>query len=370
LSASLFIAFKIIIHCDQIDWTYSASEMKVAKPLALNLEVAPLYRLLALVMLVAAVMWVSGRFKSVVSRWFEKKWWDVGERKPDDKLSWADVFELASLAPSHDPIMMAGSETPLSSNGSTDGKEIRKDSAARPDVPLRSQAGGAAVLSFLVLIGIGGSTALALDYLIFPRVPNLIYFASDVQKNAFNAGHVIAASSNLTAYLALLAAAISIYFTYSQLRAKVRAESRQAWINEVRDGLSYIITGIAELFKDGRMDRAEFEELNRRRLHLELMLNPAEKDHRLLSLLIRMSLIPGIYIKGDDHVREQILSDPDLHERFKSTKYDNVKSQKLLLRIVEGQCGARDHANDTISFIVKLSHVVLKREWERVRDTR
>lgn len=41
---------------------------------------------------------------------------------------------------------------------------------------------------------------------------------------------LVGASSNLTAYLALLASVITIVFTYGQLRARVRADSRQQWI--------------------------------------------------------------------------------------------------------------------------------------------
>lgn len=361
-SAAAFLTVKLLLHWKSIEWSLLPAVRQTAK-LALDLSVAPLYRLVLAVTLVALVVWGSGRLKAAISQWFLKKWWDIGNAKPGGELAWADVFELASLASKHDPIALADPKVhdhPDVDQGAT-------------ELGVREAATGAARLMLAVLIALGGCLALAIDYLLFPRVPALIFFDPALKvpaQSGFEVGHLIAASGNLTAYLALIAAVISIYFTYHQLRAKVRADSRQAWINEVRQTLSHIVVGISNLFQDGRLDRAEFEALNRRRLHLELMLNPAEKDHRLLTLLIRACIIPDVSIEGDKHVREQILKDPVLHRRLHGPSTEESTSQKLLWRLVAGKCRAQAHGNDTISYIVKLSHVVLKREWERVRHTR
>lgn len=97
-------------------------------------------------------------------------------------------------------------------------------------------------------------------------------------------------------------------------------------------------------------------QLNPLRLELELMLNPSEKDHRLLLYLIQSFSAwrtPRIVPQDARILIASIESgtrDPALRPKWK--------------KIIETQ----DRA-DLVSYILRLSHVVLKREWERVKHT-
>ncbi|NUB12581.1 hypothetical protein GAY28_07555 [Azospirillum brasilense] len=309
-------------------------------------SLAPLYRAVLFAALLG--LWAAGAepLRAMIKRWFTIKWWDIGQSKPDGSLSWQDVFELASLEYERDPVTMAHL---------TAGDLASQDLNANV---FRSKATLPALAVLFGLVMLGGLNAIIVDYLLFPRVPSLIYSSADVPKVT----DLASISQNLTAYLALVAAAISIVFTYHQLRAKVRADSRQAWINDVRENLAAIVNDVAFLLVDGRIDTEPFQRLNRRRMHLELFLNPSEKDHRLLMMIIRACVIPGITIEGDAHVRRHIRRSVEGLDGRHRDLWDIVQHG----RVPEGQ-EARDKA---ISYIIKLSHVVLKREWERVRHTR
>lgn len=183
-------------------------------------------------------------------------------------------------------------------------------------------------------------------------------------------------SANLTAFLALFAAAVSIYFTHRQLQAKVKADSRQAWIDKLRTHIAHFIASAdPDLFNGvGGMERRKtHHDLNARRLELELMLNPSEKDHRLLSYLA-MKL--AFFDSGQDRFK-QIQDYRNLaREIVRSEDYRANRNQwkKLIGPIPDADFeieGEVDRAySDLVGYAIRLAHVVLKREWERVKSTR
>lgn len=298
--------------------------------------------------LLAALIWSTRTALAYADKEFNTTWYDRGLTRRDARVTWQGVFELASLDNQFDPITL---ET---------------------NPQIRTKMPCATMVLCLCWISLGFLFAVGFDFIIAPRIPPVFKDKS----------HAV---ENLTAYLALLAAAVSIIFTYHQLRAKVRADNRQVWIDKLRVLLTAIISDLTrlnpywqELFFSNQLtadfpqawkdpnDHKEYQRLNSNRLLLELMLNPSEKDHRLLTVLIRTLVVPGIKIKGDQAVAEQI--EYELQGLKKDLLYRLATERNLPAGVPLPV--QRDDWNDSISYIVKLSHVILKREWERVRHTR
>jgi hypothetical protein len=175
-----------------------------------------------------------------------------------------------------------------------------------------------------------------------------------------------AAIGNPTAYLALVVGAATIFFTFRQIRAKVRADSRQQWIIHARKLLGEVVALIdqhRDLQASNKFKQAleTWEKLNPIRLELELMLNPSEKDHRLLLYLIQRF--------ATWRTPRQESQDAQIVRRSISGMSDGrpgpYKIPDKWRPIIDG----RDRA-ELVSYILRLSHVVLKREWERVKHTR
>jgi hypothetical protein len=159
---------------------------------------------------------------------------------------------------------------------------------------------------------------------------------------------------NLTAYVALLVAGLTILFTYLQLRAKVRADNRQAWIDRARSHLG-TVTSLGSLHSYTAKANAhelwlKFAPL---RLELELMLNSSEKDHRLLEFLLHELAV----------LREG-------GEPIDDTKYLKEVVEKASGMPFDEWLPNSQNRVQLITYILRLSHVVLKREWERVKHTR
>lgn len=174
-------------------------------------------------------------------------------------------------------------------------------------------------------------------------------------------------SANLTALLALIAAAISIYFTYRQLQARVKATSRQAWIDKLRERIArFIALANLEIKPGCHVDPHEFDH---RRLEMELMLNPSEKDHRLLMYL---SLRLAFFRRGEEAFRKihDVRNIIDAIKR--SPGYCAQSWIELLGPIPPAKPKAvfEDKHSDLVGYTLRLAHVVLKREWERVKTTK
>lgn len=159
---------------------------------------------------------------------------------------------------------------------------------------------------------------------------------------------------NLTAYVALLVAGLTILFTYLQLRAKVRADNRQAWIDRARSHLG-TVTSLGSLHSYVAQPKVyelwlKFAPL---RLELELMLNSSEKDHRLLEFLLHEL---AVLREGGEPIDD-------------TTYLKEVVQEASGLPFDEWLPGCEERVQ-LITYILRLSHVVLKREWERVKHTR
>lgn len=307
------------------DWLICEARLDVALPLRVTLAFP----------LLAVVLAARPLIKHLLRTYRRISWWDIGDKQRGGLITWEDVLTLASLEKEDDPANKA--------------EEIsNQDKVLRPMSVLQLAYWGAMSLSS------GLACGLALDLLLFPKVPNLIYWVSEEKQTA---GALAAASGNLTAYLALIAAVTSIFFTFRQLRSKVRSEARQKWLQKTRKLMARVI---AQLIKLKAYQHTFDRQLHEDRLHLELMLNPSEKDHKLLGLLIRAYL--GVKIEGDQFVWAEI--EKELKRR------PQPESICKLCAIVERREVLPGERTDAISFIVKLSHVVLKREWEQVRHIR
>jgi hypothetical protein len=187
---------------------------------------------------------------------------------------------------------------------------------------------------------------------------------------------VVGASGNLTAYLALLASVVTIVFTYGQLQARVRADSRQQWIIQARTLLADTLAAADAHRSAAPWSRTRArQEMDQRRLALELMLNPSEKDHRLLLYLVQRHAL--VELAGEDDIQDALsvrhsiarsgsspstiaavsfnppdgIARPDLGDAWNSVLYASRRQ-------------------DLLAYALRLAHVVFKREWERVKHTR
>lgn len=78
------------------------------------------------------------------------------------------------------------------------------------------------------------------------------------------AGVSLELSANLTALLALTAAAVSIYFTHRQLQAKVKADSRQAWTVKLRTRIADFVALAGTIQGDDQMSERQGGDCSRR----------------------------------------------------------------------------------------------------------
>lgn len=193
-------------------------------------------------------------------------------------------------------------------------------------------------------------------------------------------------SSPVPFFIALATA----FFAFRQMQAQQKAKSRQEWIDKLRSKIAQTLA-LAQEYRDCRTRPSEWEwlkgeeeengrrqaklrhDLTDARLEMELLLNPSEKDHRLLMYLVqRLALWHNPNEKGIADFGE------------------NLDDQKFLrLAIAEARCGCKCvkestnmhhdchwhqvlHSVDygmTVSHAMRLAHVILKREWERVKTT-
>lgn len=267
-------------------------------------------------------------------------WWNIGGRL--DAPSWEDVRRMTLGAETDDPLVVE---------------------------PFGDGVVGfaKAVAAYLVL-GCVAIEALSIVVAgpILPRLLTVSPASAPVPERV--AGVSLELSANLTALLALTAAAVSIYFTHRQLQAKVKADSRQAWIVKLRARIADFVALAGTIHGDDQVSERQ-NDLNRRRLEMELMLNPSEKDHRLLMYLsLRMAFFGGgerrfAEIHDVRNVRAVIAADEG---------YDEDAWRPLLGPIPSGVSKeTQDKAfSDLVGYAMRLAHVVLKREWERVKATR
>lgn len=267
-------------------------------------------------------------------------WWDIGGRLDDP--SWEDVRRMTVGDEEDDPL------------------------AIRP-----TGSGPAGTINAIAAYVVVGCILIEAASMVVagPVLPRLLTnHASTIALPAGTVGASLELSANLTALLALTAAAVSIYFTHRQLQAKVKADSRQAWIIKLRARIAGFIALAGAIHEDGTGPDCQ-KDLTRRRLEMELMLNPSEKDHRLLMYLsLRMAFFEdgeASFAKVHDvrNIRADIRgSDPKAELTWKP-----------LLGPIPDKSQKNEHDDafsDLVGYTMRLAHVVLKREWERVKATR
>lgn len=308
----------------------------------------PMLRIALALALVSCAVLAIDQLRARATARLRRRWWDPSDGRPEGPLSWDHIYTLVAFDPERDPLLPVDS--------SRAGRRIREWLPA------------ALAIAVIILV-----TAQSLDFLWNPTPWPGVFSGGDTDR-VFR--DVVGASGNLTAYLALLASAITIVFTYGQLQARVRADSRQQWIIQARTLLAETLAAAEAHRAAPPWSRTKArQEMDQRRLALELMLNPSEKDHRLLLYLIQRHALIGL--AGEDDIQDarsvrysiahsgsapQTVADvafdppvgparPDLGRAWNSVLYANRRE-------------------DLLAYALRLAHVVLKREWERVKHTR
>lgn len=144
---------------------------------------------------------------------------------------------------------------------------------------------------------------------------------------------------------------VTLLIALKQHHAKVKSEKRQKWIDNVRDTLAKVIAEIPDptyespAVKPRSYSKKSYSvDVQEYRIKLELLLNPSEKDHRTLGWLLRK--VYGISrVKPDKEIPTT-----GTFELIDSYDRDEWKQR-----------------NKIISYIIRLSNAILKREWERVK---
>lgn len=145
---------------------------------------------------------------------------------------------------------------------------------------------------------------------------------------------------NILTPVAILVSAVMVAIgTYYTIRVNGRASSRQKWIKKVRLILAELASGMPQ--PDSDQDLCQRNKSEQKFRKLELHLNPSEKMHR--SLLYAISLAYGVEWLDDEEVEKN-----------------------LCLRRADEW---RDNAGRKAG-IIRLSQMLLKREWEQTKNLR
>lgn len=286
-------------------------------------------------------------------RVYYTSWWDPSDKAPGKPFGWNDVSKIIHIAniTSCPKLACPPTLSPCDEPGCPI-KEIRytcsKDKGNDFD-PVwyikkpRQYVWGECIRDVLVI----GLVTAAFTGIIFFIFADFRFLKPILQELAIPGSILAAIGGGIMAVL--------------QLSANVRSKNRQEWIDELRALLSEImdvfmrfpgdhiseLPGGAYRTAMGTKKAEIFRELNSKRIKLEMMLNPSEKEHRTLMMLIRVAL--GIKIPNVDALVIRALN---IEAEIKA---DNARE--------------RDDSShvDLVSMIFRLSHVVLKREWERVK---
>lgn len=117
-------------------------------------------------------------------------------------------------------------------------------------------------------------------------------------------------------------------------------------------------------------------DMDERRLALELMLNPSEKDHRLLLNLIQRHALIGLAGEGD------IQDARSVRHSIAQTRGTSLVSPAAVafdppddgfrpdLGVPWNKVLYANRREDLLAYVFRLAHVVFKRERERVKHTR
>ena len=297
------------------------------------LSTAPLYRLLAIAALGAFIAWFPSRLRKHFLDGRKVGWWLPRSGHGAKDMSWKDAFELASLEARSDPARLETWNSP--------------PTASRLDITIEC----------LAFFATACLVAIALDFVLRPHVPAIL-LSDPAKKNSISS--IIDVTGSLTAYLAILTAVLGLYVARFTIRAQVRSKSRQEWIDRVRQLMAAPVCRVHSNEPHAELRDSSFR---RRLIQLELLLNPSEKDHRLLTMLFWARIFPSESVGMDVELRQEFLrlhKDPQLP----------ASSRRLLSFLLKNDVGGRIIAPDMVAAqATRLSQSILKREWVRVTAT-
>lgn len=142
----------------------------------------------------------------------------------------------------------------------------------------------------------------------------------------------------LLGFLSLTGAATKVVYEW---RLKARAENRQKWIDQIRETFRLLIENMPLIEDVDPVSSQKKAAYLAEHGKLELLMNPSERDHRAL-----MALIRHIYGYPNVPIDEVPRKELDIAKLDPAKRADFAKLKSQMIR---------------------LSNVVLKREWERVK---
>lgn len=299
-----------------------------------DLVAFPLFRFCAMPMLAIITLWGIYTVGLNFQKGATTSWWQPHSGADLSNLSWDEVYTLVAFDEDFDPLKVP--------------KRVRWNwwiRSLRIQIPI-----------YLIIFSISLSI---FDFLQNPKPRWFMTKGSSYLGDVQLAKPLSALASNPTAFFAAIVGLATIFFTFRQIRAKVRADSRQAWILKARELIGDVVASIDAHNQQIELKNTEkatqlWNDLNPKRIELELMLNPSEKDHRLLMYLIQHFSswrIPPI-IPQDAKTLKNIIAD-ETPSTSRLLEWNNILNESDRAALV--------------SYILRISHVVLKREWERVK---
>ena len=139
--------------------------------------------------------------------------------------------------------------------------------------------------------------------------------------------------------LAFIGTVLTVFY---QVRLTARTENRKEWIREIRGKMTELIL-LSDLEYEPKNPRSS--EVRKKAVELELLLNPGEPLHRTFLALVRS--VHDIDDNNDEIVRLHL---PDTFPEE-----------------AEGQESESGNPDEWRARMVRLSNVILKYEWERVK---
>ena len=146
--------------------------------------------------------------------------------------------------------------------------------------------------------------------------------------------------------LALFGTVLTVFY---QVRLTARTQNRGQWILTVRRKMADLIS----LYDtEGDSDKPPSVEVDKRITELELLLNPEDRLHRTLLTLMRT--LHGIYDNPLDEETKSNLQDTFPNEKKNDSEEASDDTEEVSADTWKARC-------------IRLSNVILKYEWERVK---
>ena len=179
----------------------------------------------------------------------------------------------------------------------------------------------------------------------------------------------------ISGVVTLILGGVGVFYN---MRLQARTTHRIEWIDEMRKTITNLLEILTCYGSDQRKIKINREEnkikakYKKNMFRLELLINPSEKEHRALLALIRRGSIFtkgqkwGGLIKGIDncvlcHFEERV--ENDICKNITPCPRPKERNGKC-------ECEYCKERYENISYIVRLSNVVMKREWEQVKYVR